>query len=60
MHFDRDVIRGRAEELFSRAKDKFGPADKWMRTFVHERPMVALAGALGFGYFVGRLFKKSR
>lgn len=47
-----------ADDLISRAKERIAPVDQWVRTLARERPLLALAGALGIGYLVGRLIRR--
>jgi ElaB/YqjD/DUF883 family membrane-anchored ribosome-binding protein len=51
-------LRERAETLAWQVKQRMEPVDAWVRTLVRERPLVALAGALGIGYLVGRLIRR--
>jgi hypothetical protein len=48
----------RAQALVSQVKQRMEPVDAWIRTLARERPLVALAGALGIGYLVGRLIRR--
>lgn len=47
-----------AEDAVSRLKGRIAPVDHWVRTLARERPFLALAGALGIGYLVGRLIRR--
>src|SRR5206468_2487922 len=46
------------EDVLVRLKERIAPVDQWVRTLVRERPLLALAGALGIGYLVGRLVRR--
>jgi ElaB/YqjD/DUF883 family membrane-anchored ribosome-binding protein len=51
-------LRERAQELSTQIKQRIEPVDTWVRTLARERPLVALAGALGIGYLIGRLIRR--
>jgi hypothetical protein len=53
-----EPLRERAEEVVERVKRTMAPVDEWIRTLAREQPMVALAGAVGIGYLVGRLIRR--
>lgn len=51
-------VRERAQEIVARVKEGLAPVDEWIRTLARERPVVALAGALGIGYLLGRVIRR--
>ena len=51
-------LQERAEAWAEEMKERFEPVDTWIRTTTRERPLLALAGAVGIGYFLGRLLRR--
>ena len=54
----REPAKEAADEVIGRVKEKLAPIDQWIRTLAREQPMVALAGAVGVGYLIGRLIRR--
>jgi len=48
----------RVEEQLQAAKDVLADVDVKVRTFVKERPVLCLAGAVAIGYVVGKLVSR--
>jgi ElaB/YqjD/DUF883 family membrane-anchored ribosome-binding protein len=55
---ESNPLHERARALAWQIKRRLEPADTWVRTLVRERPLVALAGAAGIGYLLGRLIRR--
>ena len=53
-----DEFVGAAKERINQARSEFESIDRELRTFVKERPIVAMLGAIVTGYVVGRLFSR--
>ena len=49
---------GQQHEAVSRLRERAAPIDAWVRELVRDRPIVALAGAIGIGYLFGRLIRR--
>lgn len=45
-------------DVVTRVKDRLAPVDTWVRELARDRPLVALAGAVGVGYLLGRLIRR--
>ncbi len=67
--FDEDLeqVKGKGEELrdkvragVQRVQDELQRADQQIRSFVAERPLTAVAIALGAGFVIGKLISRSR
>jgi ElaB/YqjD/DUF883 family membrane-anchored ribosome-binding protein len=54
----RDHLEERAREAFDEARDWLDDADKTVRSFVEEQPLVALGGAVVAGYLIGRMLSR--
>ena len=54
-----ETVRERAEELAAHLKERVAPVDHWVRTMARQQPLLVLAGAIGIGYFVGRLLRRA-
>jgi len=54
-HDNQSHLTDRFESIIGQARNELGDLDQQARNLVHERPMVALLGAVGLGYFVARL-----
>lgn len=52
-----DRLKAQFDAALGRAKEQLIPVDRWIRVSVEKRPLLALAGALGVGYVVGRLLR---
>jgi hypothetical protein len=48
----------RAQVLAAQVKERLAPIDTWVRTLAREQPLLALAGAIGVGYLLGRLIRR--
>lgn len=46
-----------ANEALDDAKERLSDLDTQVRSFVRERPLVAVGAAIAAGFLVGRLFK---
>lgn len=58
----RETARGVARDVEDRLEGMRGYADdagEWVRTLAREKPMVALAMAVGVGFVVGRLLSRT-
>ncbi len=58
----RETARGVARDVEERLEGMRGYADDagdWLRTLARERPMAALALAVGVGFVVGRLLSRT-
>lgn len=58
----RETARGVARDVEERLEGMRGYADdagEWLRTLARERPMAALAMAVGVGFVVGRLLSRT-
>jgi hypothetical protein len=51
-------LRERARAMAEGVRERFAPVDTWIRTQARERPLLALAGAIGIGYLLGRLIRR--
>lgn len=52
------AFREQADEVVSRVKHRLAPADKWVRRFSSERPLLFLVSAFGVGYLAARLIRR--
>ena len=58
----REALRDAQEEVAERCEDVRGyarAADASIREFARERPMVAIACAIGIGFLIGRLASRA-
>ena len=58
----KDAARGVAQDVQERIEGMRGYADdagEWVRTLARERPMTAIAVAVGVGFIVGRLLSRT-
>lgn len=58
----REAARGVARDVEERLEGMRGYADdagEWIRTLAREKPMAALAVAVGVGFVVGRLLSRT-
>lgn len=49
------AMQDRVEEFRGYAED----AGEWVKGFARERPLAAVAVAVGFGFLIGRLFSRT-
>ena len=54
-----EPLRQRAEDVLQQAKQKAAPIDAWLRTLARDQPVLALAGAVGVGFLLGRLVRRA-
>ena len=52
-------LKERAKESVVRAGESLSELDRGIRTFVMDRPLVSVLGALTVGYFVGRIIART-
>ena len=58
----REKVEGLAEGMGERLEGMrgwAGEAETWLRTFARERPVAAIACAIGLGFVVGRLASRT-
>jgi ElaB/YqjD/DUF883 family membrane-anchored ribosome-binding protein len=51
-------IAEHVEQKMALAADQLAHVDQTIRTFVKERPFVAVAGAIAFGYLLGMILSR--
>jgi hypothetical protein len=47
------------KDTLQRVRGQLEPADRWVRDMARQHPFATLLSALGVGYIVGRLFRRT-